>query len=550
MKKRYLDLMERALEAYSNEHIVSYFETVKAEGLTEHGFPRLTANIGILIAHGRKQELQPLFREMMDFCCESFLKVKAANDFSVKEIIFCIMELNGKGVVAEERIAHWKKLLSGINPQCYNVYAFTPEDKVYNWACFTGVSEHMREYIGLADTGQFVDTQIASQLQWLDSNKMYKDPGNPMVYDMVPRGLFAVLLHFGYQGKYQKEMDECLRTTGLLTMKMQSVSGEIPYGGRSNQFLHNETHLALLLEYEANRYAKEGNLQLAGIMKAGVEKALDNIEKWLSETPIHHVKNFFPTESSFGCEDYAYFDKYMITVASFLYVAYVFCNENIPVGNWDRNTAYTLMLSPDFHKIFLNAGGYFAEYDTDADIHYDVNGLGRVHKEGVPEAICLSLPCTAHPNYYVDVENPAPLSICPGYVKNGIPIYGTEPETRHLVHNLSEEGNTAAAVIETVWKDQSVTSVYGVSEDGVDIEISGAGEVACLLPAFAFDGASATQIESSDHRLRIFYKGHCCTYYTNGIIEDTGRKAANRNGHYRVYQVRGNECLKIRIVLE
>ena len=67
MRRRYLDLMERALEAYRDDHIVRYFDTVKAEGITEHGFPRLTANIGILIAHGRKTELKRLFTDMMTF---------------------------------------------------------------------------------------------------------------------------------------------------------------------------------------------------------------------------------------------------------------------------------------------------------------------------------------------------------------------------------------------------------------------------------------------------------------------------------------------------
>lgn len=551
MRRRYLDLMERALEAYRDDHIVRYFDMVKAEGMTEHGFPRLTANIGILIAHGKKTELKRLFTDMMTFCCESFLKGKAANDFSVKEIIFCIIELEGKGIVEQELVVYWKKLLSQIDPcKCYNVYALTGEDKVYNWACFTGVSEYMRQYIGLADTAEFVDTQVESQLKWLDENKMYKDPNNPMVYDMVTRGLFAVLLHFGYRGRYQKDIDECLRSTGILTLQMQSVSGEIPYGGRSNQFPHNEAHLSLLLEYEARRYAKEGDIKLAGVMKAGVKRALDNIEKWLSEDTIHHVKNYYPIESKFGCEDYAYFDKYMITVASFLYVAYLFCDESIPLGNSDRSKPYTLRLSPDFHKIFLNAGGYFAEYDTNADNHYDVSGLGRVHREGVPEQICLSVPCTSHPGYTIDLENSAPLSICPGYRENDRFVFGVESEVIHKLIALYEKEGSAVAEIETVWEDWSVTAIYCVSDRGVDMEISGVDVPACLLPVFAFDGITRTDIQCGDTWLKIFYKGHCCTYYSNGVIENTGREAANRNGRYHVFRTHAPECLRLRIVLE
>ena len=87
MKTIYLDIMEKALSAYTEERIREYIEKVKRDGLTEHGFPRLTSNIGILIANGRREDLMPLFLEMMTFCCSTIPKVKAANDFSVREII-------------------------------------------------------------------------------------------------------------------------------------------------------------------------------------------------------------------------------------------------------------------------------------------------------------------------------------------------------------------------------------------------------------------------------------------------------------------------------
>ena len=53
--------MEQVLSAYTDEHIRTYFNDVKTNGLTEHGFPRLTANIGILIAHGRRKDILSLF---------------------------------------------------------------------------------------------------------------------------------------------------------------------------------------------------------------------------------------------------------------------------------------------------------------------------------------------------------------------------------------------------------------------------------------------------------------------------------------------------------
>ena len=113
MKKKYLELMKKALSAYSDEHIHEYFNRVK--GLTEHGFPRLTVNIGVLVAHGYRQDLIPIFIDMMDFCCEQIPKVKAANDFSVREIVFCLFELKKEGKFLSD-IERWTKQLSTIVP--------------------------------------------------------------------------------------------------------------------------------------------------------------------------------------------------------------------------------------------------------------------------------------------------------------------------------------------------------------------------------------------------------------------------------------------------
>ena len=67
MKEIYIDLMEKVADAYTAEHIRRYTDEVIERGLEEHGFPRLTANLGILIAHGRKLEYREIFLEMMNF---------------------------------------------------------------------------------------------------------------------------------------------------------------------------------------------------------------------------------------------------------------------------------------------------------------------------------------------------------------------------------------------------------------------------------------------------------------------------------------------------
>ncbi len=72
MKTIYIDIMEKALSAYTEERIREYIAEVRRDGLTEHGFPRLGANIGILMAHGRRQELKDTFIEIIDLCMVAF----------------------------------------------------------------------------------------------------------------------------------------------------------------------------------------------------------------------------------------------------------------------------------------------------------------------------------------------------------------------------------------------------------------------------------------------------------------------------------------------
>ena len=559
MKERYLNLMERALSAYSNEHIQAYFERVEAEGLTEHGFPRITANIGILIAHGRRTDLLPMLPKMMDLCCRMFLRpyVKAANEFSVREICCCIRELEEARAVPAEMIAQWKAEISRIVPaECYNSYEKSLANKTRNWAIFMCVSELFRHNMGLCNAEFLYDDHLRYQMQWIDENGMYMDKKgsvyhHPMVYDLVSRGLFCLLLHFGYRGAYYEEIDRALERAGLLTLKMQSTTGEIPFGGRSNQFLHNEPWLATVFEYEALRYARRGDCALATRFKAAAKKAIDTCEAFLSRSPIRHVKNDFPTETGYGCEDYAYFDKYMITVASFLYTAYLLCDDSIEADGQADADAESFATSPYFHKIFLRAGDYCAELDLNADEDYDASGLGRIQRREAPSAICLSAPCPAHPVYRVSDSATPALSICPGTMVDGEWHFATSADAHYELQKLSHTKDTATATVACTHANGEQHKVcYRVDESGIEITQCGNGAISHLLPAFLFDGTSHTEIQADANVLTVCYKGWCYRAETNGKIEKLSRLAQNRNGHYQSYLASGMERLTVKITLE
>lgn len=548
MKKKYLELMSKALGAYTDEHIIDYFNRVKAEGLTEHGFPRLTVNIGVLIAHGYRSELAPLFVEMMDFCCESIPKVKAANDFSVREIAFCLMELENCGMFLSD-IERWKKDLSTIEPhKCYDKYALEPDDVVNNWALFSALSEFAREKLIGCDSDDFIDLQLENQLKRLDENGMYMDnlkhdAHQPIIYDLVPRFLLCLLMHFGYNGRHSERIDSLLKSTALMTLSMQSVTGEVAFGGRSNQFVHNEGMLAIIFEYEANRYAREGNLELAGKFKAAIARAMQMTEHWLGKKPIRHIKNRFDTETSYGCEKYAYFDKYMITTASHIFSAYMICDDEIEAGEFDDSPA-TFETSAHFHKLFLRAGGYFAEFDTNADPHYDSSALGRIHRFGAPSAICMTLPCSDAPKYKLCSDERYRASLCPGTIKDGKPFFACESDESVEVLSHGHGDSFAKASLRYIG---DLTADYLVNANGVEIKVKGDGKVLHLLPAFAFDGEKETEIGISENALDVGYEGWLCRYTVSGKIKETDKLAKNRSGYYKLCYAEGDGELTVKI---
>ena len=552
MKERYIYLMEKTLSAYTEEHIKKYFAQVKANGLTEHGFPRLTADIGILVAHGRRKDLLPLFLEMMEFCCNSIPRVKAANDFSVREIVSCLLEIEQSGVISREETERWRSYLASIEPTaCYNIFATSLEDKVRNWALFTAVSEYFRFDAGIGGSMDFIELQLGQQLQWFDENGMYRDNSKheiyqPMMYDIVPRALFSLILSLGYRGKYYTQIDEMLKKAALLMLDMQSPNGETAFGGRSNQFLNNEPTMITVLEYEAKRYARENNQELAARFKAAAARALSVTEKWLGKTPIRHIKNRFPTETGFGCEEYAYFDKYMITVASNLYTAYMICDDNIAFEEKPDRAPCVAKTSPYFHKLFAKAGGYGLEFDLNGDPRYDASGLGRVHRTGAPSTICLSCPCPSNPSYKVDTESPVALALCSAVYENGEWLLGAE--NHYDILDCYTTQNEAVAILNCHFANgATVKERYVAKEDGVMITAQRDGQIGFILPAFDFDGEEHTVISADEHSLSVAYDGWLCRYTTDGTVTDLNQPAVNRNGYYRTYLATAQNILTVKI---
>ena len=550
-KAEYLDLIEAAISAYSDDHIARYIETVERDGVEEHGFPRLAANIGYLLAHGRLLEKRDVFRKMMTISCREAAKGlmrKEGNEFSVKELTATLVVVEKARLFDKSVTDAWRADLAKVEARrCYSSLSQVVEapqvraEQAYNWCVFACASEQARIAAGIGGDAALIEKCVSDQLRWFDANGMYRDPNQPAVYDSVTRLQFMILLHFGYDGPSRAGLEALLDRAAEPTLAMLSAAGEIPYGGRSNQFLHNNTFYAADCEWYAARYHALGDVKKAARFRRAARDSVDALQKWLSIRPIRHVKNLYPRGSGergsgIGCEGYAYFNKYMVTMGSWAMLCHAFADESVPpCQDADATEApLSFATTPDFHFVFLKAGDYSAQFDYNADSHYDCDGLGRLHRRGAPAAICMSTPCAKNPNYSTEFTNTCSLAVVPSGCDTIIPA------GRGSENGFAWADWTAGALS---WKCR-------LTPKGLDMSLCGSGDVALKLPAFEFDGERRTEISCDGKSLSIRYCGWICTYTSDGEIVDRNRVCCNRNGRYRMFEAHGMGKVRVKIDIQ
>ncbi len=545
MKEIYIDIMERAFLAYDKERISAYIDDVKKNGLKEHGFPRLAADLAILNAFDRCTEYRELMLEMMDMCCEKMPHNKAANEFSVREIVCAVKLLEKTKTVEQSRIQAWVNALAAFDPYTdYNVVT-KPFESRGNWAAFGAVSEIVRSKLCGADSTEFIDNQISSLLGDFDENGMYKDPHNPMVYDYVTRVLLDYMLFAGYDSKYRNILEQHVKDASYYAAHLQSVTGEMPFGGRSNQFFHNQMWIAADYEFLATFFAAHGDAQKSGEFKAAARKAAENLAPWLSMSSLRSLKNRYPTDTMIGCEGYGYFNKYMITLASIAYIAYQFADDSIqPTEAPCEKGGYVCRTSDAFHKVALNGFGYSMEIDTNADFAYDACGLGKLQKAGYPDTLCLSVPFPPKDaSYKTEQENVRAMSLCPYLERDGKTLYGSEYPLAYIGESVTDD---EISVLFTQELDGNrIELSYSLLSAGAELKADLA--TGFMLPVFEYDGESFTKITEKDGELVVSYQNHICRFLFVAPLDKQFERYYNRNGRYRVYKI---PAKSIRITFE
>lgn len=532
--------------------------------------PRFVGALAGLLLQGRCRDLAEHGRKALTVAAEDLSAATerglAGAEFYTKELVLGYLALADETEGAT--VGRWRRLLGEFDPaKVYQeVLGKRPADALHNFCTFGLAGEGLKRMCGLAANDDFIERHLATQLDRFTASGLYRDPHCPMVYDAVGRMNLSLLLHAGYRGPLFAEVDELLRRGALTMLSCLSPTGEAPYGGRSNQQNFNEATVALICEFEANRWRRRGELAQAGTFKQAARRATQSVRRWLDLEPVRFTKNEFPPESQHGRQKtYGFYAAYSLLIASQFGFAGWLADSTLAEAPDDAGARGRVSpLSDDFHKVFATHGAYHVEIDTRADFHYDATGLGRLHKTGVPTETALSTPIVADPDFLLSVPAaPRNVAIGPGWVRDGQLTWlaNLSAEIQSVDVEVIEESEIQTAfrlVYHLAASGGSISETYRLSRDGLEIEcaVSAPTEAVCFqVPLIRTDGRHRSRVETGSGAFHVSYQGHayCVQSLDSSRVENRLEEfaAPNRNGVYDVgvFTVRGN-CLRCRLSLE
>ncbi|MFS0726423.1 hypothetical protein [Paenibacillus sp. 1P07SE] len=572
-KEAYLQLMEASLSGYGLDRADSSWGR-DSEGKPKdmQAYSRIVCVLGGLISAGRQVKLKPLWEHMMGAACRQLPRMTGDQmaDFATKELLLAYKAMKSYVTAGQRR--DWAALLSTIDPEVNYVHtrsSVSDPGRLHNINLYNMAGEYMRETEGMTDAAPYLDAHWPLQLEKFDENGMYRDPGCPLLYDLASRCHIQLILAYGHQGQYVEELDRQLEAGGMMTLFLQSAAGHIPFGGRSSQFQFNEALAAACAEYEAARHHRAGRAKLAGAFKRSARLSVRAVRRWvLDMAPPRHVKNGYGVGTGYGAEPYAYYDKYMVTLGSFAYMAYLFADDAIPEQPCPAEIGgYLLATSPAFHQIVASAGGQSIQLDTAADGRYDATGLGRYHRSGVAAEVGLSSPLCSHPEYLLPGGAAArAAAIGPGWERpDGAVAYlaeqGADLQHQCTVH-VEEADRVSFSMVYSggeVPDGLALRETYILTREGLDIQavqeaaggcVDGGSAGALLstgmihyrVPLFCSNGAeeSTLTIERSGDAVQVTVMLGNARYSlsTEGSLEIEEERCGNRNGEYRLASIR------------
>lgn len=208
-----------------------------------------------------------------------------AANFNLKDMLVLYAALRSKAPAAQCR--SWREQLR----------APTPERLYFgghNWVFYGTAAETLRIRLGLSDRRDWIDAALAAEMPNWTGYGMYRDPGDPVTYDLTVRQSLAMMLENGYAGAHVTWLRQTLRTGALATLLFASPTGVAPCGGRSNQYHMMEAMTAYLAEWQAKAEAAAGDAALAGALRRLALAGAEAVRRWLLQDPYLCQKNQMP----------------------------------------------------------------------------------------------------------------------------------------------------------------------------------------------------------------------------------------------------------------
>ncbi len=539
----YLDLAERivrtalAWQDYESGRIIDPF--VRRE--TPTATARYVGAMGALMLQGRCHDLACSCAKALDAVLDD-LESCATNhgEFLVKESLFAFMALEKKA--APERRRRWGKVFTSCDPE--RAYAKsrtnTPDaERRQNFVTFALAGEAMKRHLHLADNETFFRSYLEEQLERFDELGMYRDPGAPMVYDITARmNLELAAFYADWPLPCLEKLHGKLRSGAMCALLYQSPSGEMPFGGRSNQQNFVEPSFALICEAEARRFKAEGDVPMAGVLRRAAARAVHSVTPYLTSEPIHFNKNRFPPETQHGRQlSYGYYGAYTLLISSQLAAAGLLADRTIPFAATTPAESGTFLWTTTdaFHKVFASVQGSHLELELCCEGDHDAVGWGRWHVAGAPPELPLSTPVPARQTFVSVVPASGSLTFGPGTAAEGFASdLALKPgECRPTCTAVT--GDTVEFVIDWPFPAGAVSEKIRLTPAAAEVEAvnHGGSDVRYRVPLLLTDGESKSVIREMETGFELLYKGWIFAVSGESAARSReNRTAANRNGLY------------------
>ncbi|MDD5598904.1 MAG: hypothetical protein PHV82_13230 [Victivallaceae bacterium] len=560
----YLDIAERIVRhlvqwQHEDGMLIDPYSPYKIKGEDEFfSSARLAGAIGLLIKAGRCGDLRDSGIKATDCCLSNLNKYFLSPEFWIKELIYSWEAL--ADFIPSEKRESWQRSLTGVKPEKY--YNCIKHNYTNNQTAFVILGEFLRYKAGLTEDISIIDKLLEQQLGngLFSSYGLYKEPEQPLTYSFVVNQQMDFLLHAGYQGRFLDELKEISRRAGFTAMLMQSVTGQAPFGGRSNQYHFVEGHLACFFETRADFCHRNGDFKLAGMYRRSARNALKSVIPWISgqETP-KLMKNKFPDRIAHGIDSGGTYTVYLALTASLFATAYHLAGDSIrEVPSPAETGGFVFELQEGFHKIFANCGGHYLEIDTKAEVKQrkEATGLGRIHKYSVPGELLLSSSIVANPDYTIGTGIELPdrnLALGPCW-KNAegkefrLADYSDEIERVQLNIIREDADKTVFSVLYEGNFNQinRIRENYELTPEKIKYEFElehFRGAVFVTVPLLETNGLERTEIKLTSHGFELWLNNHA------GIIENPEASSvtllkdaalANKTGRYKTGMISGN----------